>query len=88
MSNEKFRQGQTIHIVSVDYSFPIPKPRISTYFMYSHKEPLPPEYHIIERMPVSRMNKIVKQFGYGFRTHSRRKAVTRLKQLELQYAKR
>lgn len=84
---KKLKQGQTLHIVSLDYSkSPIPEPRIATYFMYSQKEPLPPEYCMIERMPVSRMNEIIEEFNYGFRTRSRRKAVTRLKQLEREYA--
>jgi len=82
---KKLKQGQTVYTVYFDFN-----PRkyvLFSYFLYSQKEPLPPENCVIENMPVSLMNFIHENNPQDFITHSRRKAETRLKQMRLQYEK-
>ena len=85
---KKLKQGQTIYIARVDtIQFPQPEVIFQSFFMYSQNEPLPSEGYMVLKMPVTHMRYIIKNFPYDFYTHSRRKAISRLKQLRLQYEK-
>lgn len=62
---KSLRQGQTVYLVS-DPSFMrrdnSPK-TVTTYHLYSHKTPLPPEGFIIEKLPVSNLQRAIRQYG-------------------------
>ena len=79
---KKLRQGQTVYVVRVDtVQFPTPYVFMYTHFLYSQNEPLPEQGLVIDKMPVTMMREIVKNWPQDYYTHSRRKALTRFKQL-------
>ena len=84
---KKFRQGQTVYEVrlNIEKGFRYASYEITRYFLYSQKEPLPPEGCIIDRMPVNLMNRFAKEFPDTFLTRSRSKAISKQKQLRLSY---
>lgn len=74
---KKFKQGQTVYTVNISVERHY-EPVLVKYFLYSHKEPLPPEGCMISKMPVNMMNEFCERFPNDFITRSRRKAITRL----------
>ena len=79
---KNIRQGQTVYFINKNYLKGWDAdPELNTYFLYSHKEPLPPQGCIIERMPVSLLREILKKFPSRDFYFSRRTAIRKMKEL-------
>ena len=72
------KQGQTIYVIDRHFERFDGEPEVQQYFIYSQKEPLPPEGCIVERLPVSLLRLSLLRRGNGDFYFSRRKAIAAL----------
>lgn len=78
------RQGQTVYWINTfgEYSPELrPLPKVEKYFVYSHKEPLPPYGCKIIKVPVTRLKQVFDNVGNNLFYYSRAKAHRRALQL-------
>lgn len=74
----KLKQGQTVYLIDVGTQHWPFQPFITKWFLYSHKQTLPPRGFNIDKLPVTYANDLLSK---GFKLYtSRRKALKQLKE--------
>ena len=77
------KQGQTIYHISVpgDVALEYRHAIATSYFLYSHNEPLPTKGAAIKKMPVNRVKWYLKTFGNRLFYYSKAKALRQIAHL-------
>lgn len=72
----KYKQGQTVYCVYVEFVDGRFRPFISRYFLHSHKSKFPKDDELIEKMNESYINWVTSELTNYCITTSRRKAIS------------